>query len=222
MKRRTLLAVTGAATLPTVAGCLSDDDPGDNETDEPDEESEPNRRPLFADSFSATNRGGFLAIGEAVDTRSAARDAGFVLPDGEESLTLDAEVSEDGSWESTAAELPTVQIDDPITTDVSLELPDGLGGSISEDEMTASGTLEVTIERTGAQFSFDINPTSGNSGDLAGETNFESEPLTATVVDNEFQIEEDTGNILIDEFLGLPAEEAGTNWFEIGLELTGN
>ncbi|WP_336327778.1 hypothetical protein [Halovenus sp. HT40] len=236
MKRRTLLGIAGTVVTSTIAGCLGDNEPDEgsdenttdapnNETDAPEDRDErddgADEQPLFADTFSATTHGGFLAIDEDTDSRSEARDAGFVLPEGAEVSTLEATVADDGSWESTKAEFPTVRIDDPITTDVSLELPDGLTGRVSEERMTASGKIRVVIEELDTQFSFDIEATSEQSGTLEGETNFEEEPLTATLVDNEFTIEDSTGNFLVDGQLGLPADEAGTNWFEIELELTG-
>lgn len=252
MKRRTLLAVSGAVTVPILAGCLDNDDPeeGDsggtetdgpnNETDAPetnggqddetngeqddetdDSTAETDGEPPFTDSFAATSQGGFLAIDEDTERRSTARAAGFVLPDGEEVLTLEAVVADDGTWESTAAQFPTVQIDDPITTDILLELPDGLTGSISENRMTASGEIRVVIEALDEQFSFEINATSDKSGTLEGEIGFDEEPMSATLVDNEFTIEDSTGNLLVDGQLGLPAEEPGTNWFEFEVELTG-
>ncbi|MXR52166.1 hypothetical protein GRX03_11210 [Halovenus sp. WSH3] len=243
MKRRTLLAAAGAATTPLIAGCLGDDSPSDggpsaNETEPPANETDGQSRegdgteggdgqttvegePLFEDSFSATSQGGFLAVNEAVETRSEAREAGFVLPDGEEELTLEAEVTENGTWESTQAEFPTVRVDEPITTDVSLELPNGLSGTLSDQQMTVAGRVRVVIEETGDQFGFEIEATTGESGSLSGAANFGEEPPTAVLVDNEFVIEEDTGNIFVDDFLGIPAEEPGTNWFEIEIELTG-
>lgn len=249
MKRRTLLAVAGTTTVPLLAGCLGGDeddeqdgsetDGGDNvndtdaegnqnETDGGGDESDTDEnggqngaQPLFSESFSATSRGGFLAIDEAVEGRAEAQNAGFVLPSGEDILTLEAEVAEDGSWESTEAAFPTVEITNPIRTDVRLELPDGLSGTIATDRMTATGTIQVVIEELDAQFSFEFDATSGESGALQGETNFEEEPLTATLVDNEFTIDEGTGNFLVDGQLGLPAEEPGTNWFEISVELIG-
>ncbi|MFT4946446.1 MAG: hypothetical protein ACI8TL_000681 [Natronomonas sp.] len=234
MKRRTLLAVAGAATVPAGAGCLDgadspdDDDREGNETADPGSEvddgsdggdtTEPGGQPLFEDSFSATSQGGFLAIGEDTDSRSQAREAGYLLPDGEEVLTLEAAVSADGSWESTDVSFPPVETGFGI--EAAIELPDGLSGVVFEDRMTASGTLRVVIDNPEGEFSFDIEATSERSGSLEGEANFEEEPLRATLVDNEFVIEADSGSILIDSQLGLPADEPGTNWFEIDIELT--
>ena len=240
MKRRTLLGIAGTVAFPTIAGCLDGDDPteGDsdgNETDAPDNETDApengdeqddgaDETPLFADSFSASSQGGFLAIDEDVETRAEALEAGFVLPEGEDVLTLEADVSADGSWESTEAKFPPIETAvSGFTVEARLELPDGLSGVVFQDRMTATGTVEVVIESfDGDSFSFEIEATSRDSGNLEGDTGFEEEPLTATLVDNEFTIDEDSGNILIDDRLGLPADEAGTNWFEIELELAGN
>jgi hypothetical protein len=236
MKRRTLLAVTGAGLAPSVAGCRGDNNPDDgdggnetadsaDETDagaNEDDTNEADEPLLFEDAFSATSQGGFLAIDEAVDTRSEAREEGFVLPDGDEPLALDAEVSADGSWESTDIEFPMLQTEaQGFTIEAELEFVDGLSGTLTEKRMTASGTINVVIEKpTEGEFSFEVVATSEKSGNLSGETNFAEPPLTATLVDNEFVIDDDTGNLIIDGQLGLPAEEPGTNWFEIDIELT--
>lgn len=243
MKRRTLLGIAGAATIPAIAGCLGDDDreddgPADNETEpsgnetdnsdgetgeQDDERTDDDGQTLFAESFSATSRGGFLAIDEETDHRTKAREAGFALPEGEDVLTLEADVSDDGSWESTKTEFPPIETEvSGLTVEARLELPAGLNGVVFQNRMTATGTVEVVIESfDGDGFSFEVEATTAQSGDLEGETNFEEESLTVTVVDNEFTIDDDSGNILIDDQLGLPADEAGTNWFEIELELTG-
>ena len=229
MKRRTLIAVSGAAALPIIAGCLNNDDDsendGENETSAPDGETpadESESRALFENAFSATSRGGFLTINENVGSRAEAREAGFQLPDGQEVFTLMADVSDDGSWQSTEAGFPPIQTEiSGFPVEANLELPDGLTGVITQDRMTATGTIRVTVENPEGVFSFDIDATTGDSGNLTGEANFEETPLTATLVDNKFTIDEDSGNALIDSQLGLPAEESGTNWFEIELELTG-
>lgn len=239
MKRRTLLAVTGAATLPTIAGCIDDEEPvnegpGDDGTSPPETErsgtdnengvdddgNDMDRQPLFADSFSATSQGGFLTIGENVERTSQARDAGYTLPDGKNGLTLEAEVADDGRWRSTQATFPSIQAN--LGIEVSIELPNGLHGIIFQNRMTAIGTLRVVVERLdGDSFNFEIEATSEESGTLEGETDFEGQPLTVTLVDNEFTIDEKADSSLINSQLGLPSAQAGTNWFEIELKLTG-
>lgn len=238
MRRRSLLAVTGAVFVPTLAGCSDTDTSGggdsddtetaDSEDDTTDESNEDSAnttdgQPLFEESFSATNQGGFLAIDESVDGRSAAREAGFVLPDGEQALTLEADVAEDGSWESTEINFPNLQTEvSGFTVEADLEFVDGLSGRLSDQRMTANGTIIVSITTpTEGEFSFEITVTSEQSGNLTGETNFAAEPFRATLVDNEFTIEEESGGPLIDSALGLPADEPETNWFELEIALTG-
>lgn len=235
MRRRTLLAVAGAGLVPSLAGCLGDDETNDetntpeNETDESDDDgtneddmNELEGQLLFEDAFSATSQGGFLTIDESADTRSAAREEGFVLPEGEQALELDAEMGKDGSWESADIEFPRLKTEaQGFTIEAELEFVDGLSGTLTKERMTANGTINVVIEKpTEGEFSFEVAATSKESGALTGETNFEEAPLTATLVDNEFVIDDTTGNILVDGQLGLPAEEPGTNWFEIEVELT--
>jgi len=167
MKRRTLLAATGAGLVPSVAGCLGDNNSDDgtddsaNETDEGtngDDTNEADEQLLFEDAFSATSQGGFLAIDEAVNTRSEAREAGFILPDGEEAFALDAEVSGDGSWESTDIEFPMLQTETQgFTVEAELEFADGLSGTLTEERMTASGTVNVVIEKPKPSAFFDTH-----------------------------------------------------------------
>jgi hypothetical protein len=235
MRRRTFLAVTGVGLAPALAGCFGDDgsdsdndvnETADSDDDTTDENNEDNMNELdgqllFEDSFSATSQGGFLAINKPVDGRSAAREAGFVLPDGEQALTLEAEVAEDGSWESTQIEFPNLQTEiSGFSVEAELDFADGLSGTLTDQRMTANGTVTVVItDPIEGEFSFEITATSEQSGSLTGETNFAEEPFQATLVDNEFTIEEGSGGPLIDNTLGLPADEPGTNWFELEIEL---
>lgn len=236
MKRRTLLAAAGTATLSAIAGCAGEDEPdgepsnngtepSGNETDGPGGDTDrsgdgPERELVFEDSFSAASQGGFLAIDQDVETRSEAREEGYVLPEGEEVLTLEAEVAEDGSWEANDVEFPSIETD--IGIEATIELPDGLSGVLNQDRMTATGTLQVVIQPPlEDEFSFEIEATTEQSGSLEGETNFEEAPPTAVLVDNEFVIDDEADNSLINSQLGLPADEPGTNWFEIEVELTG-
>ncbi len=233
MDRRPFLELASMATLPLAAGCLSTDS-GSEDDDSPDEPAPTNEtkqgsdedssdqdgQPLFAESFSATSQSGFLAINEAVETRTQAREAGYILSDGEadEKISVQATVADDGSWESTEVTFPPIET---FGIEAELDFPDGLSGVLTETRMTASGTLRVSIEAFDDEFSFEVNATTAQSNALTGETNFDAEPPTATLVDNEFIIEESADNSLINSQLGLPAEEPGTNWFELEVELTG-
>ncbi|WP_436900464.1 hypothetical protein [Halovenus halobia] len=233
MDRRPFLQIASVATLPLAAGCLStgsdsaDDDSPDepaptNETeDTSDEDSsdQPDSQPLFAESFSVTSQSGFLAINEAVETRTQARKAGYILSDGEadETISVQATVADDGSWESTDVAFPPIEASG---IEAQIESPDGLSGVLTENRMTASGTLRVVIEFLDDEFSFEVNATTEQSNALTGETNFDAEPPTATLVDNEFVIENSASSSIINSQLDLPAEKPGTNWFELEVELT--
>lgn len=231
MDRRPFLEIASLATLPLSAGCLGidsdsedDDSPDDpaptNETSEEDTSDQPDGQPLFAESFSVTSQSGFLAINETVETRTQAREAGYILSDGEddETIAVQATVADDGSWESTEVAFPPIEASG---IEANIEFPDGLSGVLTENRMTASGTLRVVIEVLDDEFSFEVNATTEQSNALTGETNFDAEPPTATLVDNEFVIEDSASSSIVNSQLDLPAEESGTNWFELEVEFTG-
>jgi hypothetical protein len=226
MERRPFLALASVATLPLTAGCLGTDE---SPTTETANETENNSRddnssdhsggePLFSDSFSATSKSGFLAIDEAVDTRAQAREAGYVLSGTDKTLSLEASVADDGTWESTDVSFPPIET---FGIEATISVPEGLSGELTEQRMTASGTLAVSIEDFDDEFEFTVEATTAQSNALTGETNFAADPQTATLVDNEFVIDDSTSNSFINSQLGLPAEEPGTNWFELKIELSG-
>lgn len=228
MNRRRILALAGTVALPSTAGCLGSDDtdpsPANNtengsENDSPTQ-PQPDERALFTNSFSATSQSGFLAIDEAVETRSQAREASYVLSssEAEKSLSLEATIAKNGSWESTDLSFPPIET---FGIEATISVPDGLSGVLTEGRMTAGGTLVVTIESFDDSFEFTVDATTRQSNALTGETNFAADPPTATLVDNEFVIDDSASNSLINSQLGLPAEEPGTNWFELQVELSG-
>ncbi|WP_436903036.1 beta strand repeat-containing protein [Halovenus halobia] len=164
-------------------------------------------------TLSATNTGGFISFG--TDSASAARSEGITFP--EEGIQIEAEVNDDGTWESTSAEFPAV-----TTSGIEAEVsaPNGLTGKIDTEEnfLTVEGELEVSV--LGDAFSFSIAPTTGNSGALSGSADLSAEGGSATVVDNQYIVDDSTGNLLVDSQLGLPIEESGQNWLELPLSVS--
>lgn len=167
-------------------------------------------------SLRASNEGGWLAFGE--ETREDARATGFELPDRQ--LIIEGQLDESGNWRSTTIETPTVNLDNGLQ--LTIEAPNGLSGELDRenDRMTAEGRLDVRILAAGEpQFSFSIDATSGESGALSGSAAFSDDSGAATLVDNEFTVEETTGNPIIDGSLDLPIKEPGRAWLELPLDV---
>ncbi|WP_049939478.1 carboxypeptidase-like regulatory domain-containing protein [Natronomonas pharaonis] len=174
------------------------------------------------DTFVATSQGGFISFAEDGDKETAIEE-GLEFPSadaGEEPIEIVGAVDDDGSWESSSIRFPDLVTDSGIAAEVSA--PDGLSGEIDADsgEMSANGELSVAIEGDDdTQFSFEIATTVGESESLSGEASLDEEGGTATLVDNEFTVPDETGDPLIDGTLDLPATDEGTNWFELDLEV---
>jgi len=166
--------------------------------------------------FVATSTDGFVAF-DYPDEQTA-REEGVDLPEG---IQIAGEVNEeDGTWESTETYFPTFTVDQGL--EVAIEAPDGLSGEVDfeEEYLTNEGTLRVTVQDT-ATFEYEISATTGDSGALSGEASVgqEAEEATVTLVDNEYTIEDQTGDALVDSTLSLPSTESGANWFELELDV---
>ncbi len=182
--------------------------------EEDDEDQEPFE---LGDEFEAEGVGGYISFAE--ESEEDAEEGGLTFPteteDGE-AIAVEATVDGD-TWESTSVEFPEV---DTGTAEATIEALGGLSGNIDIEDglMTAEGTLEVTIEGDDS-FEFDIDATSEESGELSGNFDAEFAPAEVTVVDNEFIIDDETGDALIDGFLGLPADDPGENWLVLTFEI---
>lgn len=192
-----------------------------DESSETNDESPAGEDGEDEDAFVANSQGGFISFAEDAD-REAALEEGLEFPSaGEDDEHIQiVGVIDDGTWESTSTSFPNLETDSGIEAEVTA--PDGLEGEINEegDEMTVEGELEVAIEGdSDRQFSFEIDTITGESEDLTGDADFEDDHATTSLVDNEFLVEDETGDSIIDSELDLPADEAGTNWFELDLDL---
>lgn len=130
---------------------------------------------------------------------------------------------DDGTWESNAVHFPVVEAEGGITADITA--PDGFTGELDRDGefMTMEGPLEVVIGgNESTAFSFTVSATTGESGALTGSAEFSDGTGTATLVDNEFVIEDETDNGVVNQALNLPSEESGRNWFELELDVEFN
>lgn len=182
-------------------------------------------------TFRATGDGGFISF--TGGDEETARDNAIDFPStglDESTFEFQGDVDEtDGSWVSVETQFPIVPVTDNHALDI--EARDGLEGTLfpDEEEMTLSGELTVTfvdpdslepLEDTDS-ISFDIEVVTGESGDLTGEATFEDDTASVTLVDNELVIEDQTGDMLIDNLIGLPSTEPGGIWLELGFDLTG-
>lgn len=173
-------------------------DPGDETDDEVDA------------AFQAVSTGGFFQTDET--NEEAARQQGLqFLPD---ELVITGDIGND-TWEST-----DVSFDSPQADGFDIEAPDGLSGEldIEGDRLTVEGELVFTL--LDDSFGFEMAATTVTSGDLTGEATLDTDGGSATVVDNEFIIDDTTGDADVDAELGLPSTDPGLNWLELELELT--
>lgn len=159
--------------------------------------------------FVAENTGGYISFDE--ETQEEAEAEGVEFPAGD--VVLEGTV-EDGWWESTDVSFATL---DAGLAEADVEAPSGLEGTFDYENgvVTAEGELEVTT--AGETFRFEIAATTEDSGDLSGSSAFEETGGPATLVDNEYTVEDETG-ALVDSILGLPVEEPGLCWLELPME----
>jgi len=131
----------------------------------------------------------------------------------------------DGTWESSTVDFPPLD-SLSIPQVPTVEAPNGFTGDFDlEAELwTVNGQLVVTIPQEGSDdlvISFELNATTEESGQLSGSFERNGGTATVTIVDNETQVPEETGNQIVDGLLGLdgPAGQSGANWFELTLDI---
>jgi hypothetical protein len=173
-------------------------------------------------AFTAESQGGYVSFSE--DSESAAEEGGTAFPavqDGQKPIQIQAEVNpDDGTWASQNLTFPTLAVTDSLGAEI--EVIDGLEGEIDPEAgvFTAEGEFRVTID--GNSFTYTSVMTSGESGDLSGSAEFSEGSAEVTLVDNEFTVDEQSGNGFIDSVLGLPADEPGENWLILQLDVSLN
>jgi hypothetical protein len=172
-------------------------------------------------SFTAKNTGGFISFNES--TIDSAKSEGINFPtekaDGE-GIVIKGQ-AEGGQWESTEVSFPTLSTG---TLEAEATAPNGLQGTIDRENnvMTAEGTLKVTIPLNGASFQFNVSLASelsnGNASDtgLQGSADFANNK--ATLVDNEYTVNDTTESPLVNAQLGLPLTDSGLAWLELPFE----
>jgi hypothetical protein len=184
--------------------------------------------------FTARGTGGFLAI----NTDDPYSDS-YPLPgnDGEPPVVVEGNIYADGTWESTRVEFATFDPGDfglpPIDLEVDITVPGGLSGEIDREAglMTAEGTLEINLPLSefddideDLEVTIDlVDGTTLQSNNMVGDTEgFDTLQGSMVLVDNAYTVPAtDTVvfGIDLDEVLGLPSEDPGDNWFELGFEV---
>lgn len=210
MQRRTALGLLGGSLTAALAGCLGGGDGGDGA--------------VITDSFRAESRKGGLVWFGGRD-EEAFRESDLNLPPSEDisdPVKFEAEVDENGNWESTSLDFPPIDVVPGITPEI--EAPNGLSGTYDETEglWTVGGDIRATVESNNGEelsLEFPLNATTGQSGELEGSFEVQNGTVVATIVDNESIVEDTFGNEFIDNELNLPGEFEGDNWFELTLEL---
>ena len=162
-------------------------------------------------SFDGINSSGFTAFAE--DTESDARENGISFPPGD--VTINGDVS-DGEWTSTNVEFKELTVSG---FSVQVEAVNGFSGTFDEEAglMTVEGELMVTVGGD-QSFSYTIAATTGESGALTGSADFSGESGTATIVDNEYTVNDTTDDAVLNSVLGLPVEEPGRAWIELAID----
>ena len=194
-------------------------------------------------TFTATGLDGFIAINET----GSSPDTKFDLPGPTEvsdPVEIQGEIYEDGTWESTSVQFPNISIPDrlleqaglPTSIDITVIINPvnrPYTGTISrvegEEVMTLTGSIEITVDISLIDIdpiTVTISPTTEQSNKLQGQildnqdSDFQGTDAALTLVDNEFTIDDTSGNSSIDDALGLPATTPGTNWFQLNADMT--
>ena len=160
-------------------------------------------------SFDGINTSGYTAFDESTKPE----DPAVQFPPGD--VTVNGNVS-DGQWNSTKVEFKELTVSG---FSVQVEAVNGLSGTFDEENgtMTVEGELKVTVGGD-QNFSYQIAATTGESGALTGSADFSGESGTATIVDNEYTVNDTTDDGVLNSVLGLPVEEPGQAWLELSLD----
>lgn len=194
-----------------------DDDGGDG-TDDGGGDDTPTELPT---SFTGTGMDGFFWTGDLHESDARDEDIQFLPPsEVDPPITIEGDVDTDsGTWESTTVFFPVLPVDGGV--EVKFTAPDGLDGEIDFEAgvLTLEGDLRVDFVDIDAAFTTTIAAVTGQSEALRGDLVVGGESGTALLVDNEYVVDEATGNTTIDNKMNLPSTVSGDNWFELELDL---
>jgi hypothetical protein len=173
-----------------------------------------------AATFNATGTEGFVAINE----NNTNDPISFPTPDEVDTpISIEGVVFTNGTWKSTDVTFPDLgeeQLGFPI--EILLEAPRPFRGEINRETglMTVDAALDIIIPDADEQIDVQADLTTGESGEMTGETaGLDTDSAAVTLVGNEFALPQETGDTVIDGFVGLPAPDPGTNWFSLTLEM---
>lgn len=157
-------------------------------------------------SSGGINTAGYILF----DENSEPEDPPVQFPPGD--VIINGNVS-DGRWDSTTLKFKALTVSG---LSVQVEAVNGLSGTFDEDTelMTVEEKLKVTVGGD-QSFSYDIAATTGESGALTDSAGFSGESGTATIVDNEYTVNDTTDDAVLNSVLGLPVEEPGRAWLEL-------
>ena len=216
---RTILLVGALFLVVTAGGVVTASQAGDSTAHSVAQDT--NETKLT--SFVAESQGGYVSFSQ--DTEATAAEEGTPFPaleDGQEPIQIEAEVDEDGTWESQNLTFPALTVSEDLGLEAQVEVIDGLEGEIDPETgvMTAEGEFRVTIQD--ASFTYQSVQTTRESGELSGTADFSGDSAEVTLVDNEFTVDERSGSQTIDGFLDLPADEQGENWLVLHMDVSLN
>jgi len=247
MERRKVLGLLGGSMTVALAGCGGDDENGggNNTSEDNGNASNGDTEATLTSTFVAESQGGLLALGE--QTSEDAEESGFSLPPSDtvpDPIVVDGDIT-DGEWASTNVNLPNLDAEallseiggedlpiNPEDIEIQLGVPNGFSGTLDQEEelMTVEGQLNITIILSGQEVPIEINlnATTGESGEMTGSIDLSSEPVSATIVDNQATVpaldEEEFSLIgpIVNDQLGLPSgpdSENGRTWLRIIFEI---
>lgn len=194
---------------------------------------------------------GLLAVSET--SIADARDNGIILPGSEEKplVEITGNVYSDDTWETTNVSFADIPIEELIGEDqlqqysdllgkdlsqipVEIRVPNGLSGEVQFDSephlLNLEGTVTLYVGFSEVldepDLSHDIylsNTTTDQSGVMLGDVDFSTDPGTARVVDNEYEVPATNrtlfdGLVDVDSELGLPSPR-GDSWLELIIEV---
>jgi protocatechuate 3,4-dioxygenase beta subunit len=167
-------------------------------------------------TFTAENAGEGL-ISFSSDFIEAVVDGAYFPTD---EIVIEGELYSDGTWRSTDIQIPQIQTS-ADQVEVTVDVPGGITGTIDREAetMTANAEFDVSVVGRDANFQFVIDATTGTSGGLVGDASFSGDTGQVTLMDNQFTVDQTTGDDLVDTGLELPADEPGENWFSLVLDM---
>lgn len=165
-------------------------------------------------------------IRAAIEGEGSGTGPGLALPNvgqGEEPILIAGKIDEqNNSWTEVDSFFPVLE-DENYPFDGFVETLEPFNGTFDrEDEViTAESRFKVFVDgREDATFEFDVILTSEQSGDIPTNfAEFGEDTGTAHLVSNDFPVNDQTGDGIIDAELSLPSTEPSRNYIELGFNV---